>query len=187
MKEITPPSLRFWAARLEGEGVDKSRRTVGDLKDIFEDKVALAALPANTVAYEVSSYLPVADGTPGGLYFGISYLHPVMVGDEYMMTKGHFHTNIDRAEFYWGLEGEGVLLLMDEKRDFWAEKVFPGSLHYIPGGVAHRLVNTGDVVLAVGACWPSDAGHDYGSIAKDGFSARVKKIGGIPTLVKSDK
>jgi len=183
MNEIKPSPLLFSAARLEGPGVEKSRRMLGDLAEIFEDREALEALPADTVAYEVASYMPVADGTPGGLFFGISYLHPVMVGDEYMMTKGHFHNRIDRAEFYWGLEGEGVLLMMDGERGCRAETVSPGSLHYIPGGVAHRLVNTGDVILAVGACWPSDAGHDYGSIARDGFSARVKKVDGKPALI----
>ena len=63
----------------------------------------------NQLAYEVSSFLPEKEGTPGGLYFGITYLYPGKVGNEYMMTKGHYHANVDRAEFYWGLEGEGML------------------------------------------------------------------------------
>jgi glucose-6-phosphate isomerase len=99
------------------------------------------------------------------------------------MTKGHFHSQTDRAEFYWGVKGKGMLILMDRSRKTWAEEVFPGSLHYIGGDVAHRLANTGDENLVVGACWPSDAGHDYEEIAINGFSARLMEVNGVPTLV----
>lgn len=73
---------------------------------------------------------------------------------------------------------------MDESGKCWFEPIRPGSLHYIPGCVAHRLANTGDTPLRVGACWPSDAGHDYASIAEHGFTARLMNVGGIPTLVQ---
>ena len=140
--EIVFPRLFFTGNRLLGERVGNVSRTLGDLRGIFADVDAFSRMPQNMPAYEVSSFLPEQEGTPGGLYFGITYLHPGKVGDEYFMTKGHFHANIDRAEFYWGLEGEGMLILMDQSRRVWAERVFPGSLHYIPGGVAHRMANT---------------------------------------------
>ena len=93
------------------------------------------------------------------------------------MTKGHFHAQSDRAEFYWGIQGKGMLVLMDRNRNTWAEEVYPGSLHYIGGEIAHRLANIGNEKLIVGACWPSDAGHDYEEIAKNGFSARLVETG----------
>ena len=125
--EIVFPRLFFTGNRLLGERVENVSRTLGDLRGIFADVDAFSRMPA----YEVSSFLPEQEGTPGGLYFGITYLHPGKVGNEYFMTKGHFHANIDRAEFYWGLEGEGMLILMDQLRRAWAELIFPGSLHYI--------------------------------------------------------
>ena len=100
-----------------------------------------------------------------------------------MMTKGHYHASIDRAEFYWGLAGEGMLILMDEQRNVWAERVFPGSLHYISGGVAHRMANVGSSLFSFAACWPSDAGHNYAEIAEKGFSARLIEVNGIPHLI----
>lgn len=127
--------------------------------------------------------MPEQEGTPGGLYFGITYLHPGKVGNEYFMTKGHFHANIDRAEFYWGLEGEGLLILMDQLRRVWVERVFPGSLHYIPGGMAHRMANTGNTLFSFAACWPSDAGHNYREIADHGFAARLLEVDGKPQLI----
>lgn len=149
----------------------------------FADVDAFSRMPQNILAYEVSSFLPEQEGTPGGLYFGITYLHPGKVGNEYFMTKGHFHANIDRAEFYWGLEGEGMLILMDQLRRVWAERVFPGSLHYIPGGVAHRMANTGNTLFSFAACWPSDAGHNYREIADHGFAARLLEVDGKPQLI----
>lgn len=139
--EIVFPRLFFTGNRLLGERVENVSRTLGDLRGIFADVDAFSRMPQNMPAYEVSSFLPEQEGTPGGLYFGITYLHPGKVGNEYFMTKGHFHANIDRAEFYWGLEGEGMLILMDQLRRVWTERIFPGSLHYIPGGVAHRIIS----------------------------------------------
>jgi glucose-6-phosphate isomerase len=100
-----------------------------------------------------------------------------------MMTKGHSHVFENRAEFYWCIEGEGMILFMDKDRNVWAEKMFAGSLHYIKGLTAHRAVNTGESVLSFGACWPSDAGHNYELIAKNGFSKRLMKVNGEPQLV----
>jgi len=59
----------------------------------------------------------------------------------------------------------------------------PGSTHLIPAYTAHRTVNIGDDELSFGACWPSDAGHNYGSIEGAGFSARVFRVDGVPKLV----
>jgi glucose-6-phosphate isomerase len=180
---IINPTLFFSGTQLTGEGVGCVTRTICDLKGIFHNEDARSAMPQDTVAYEVKSFLPVPEGTPGGLYFGITYLHPGKVGDEYFMTKGHFHACADRTEFYWTLEGEGMLIFMDGQRRVWAERMFPGSLHHIPGCVAHRVANTGSSLLSFAACWPSDAGHNYAEIAENGFAARLIEKNGIPDLI----
>lgn len=179
------PELIFTGKELIGAGVANAVRRLGDLKGVFEDEAAFAAMNPGEVVYRVSSVLPVAEGTPGGLYMGITTLMPGKVGDEYFMTKGHFHACVDRAEFYWGVEGEGMLILMDAGRRIRAERMFPGSLHYIPGGVAHRVANVGGQPLVFAASWPSDAGHDYDAIARDGFALRLKEVGGRPALVRA--
>lgn len=186
MEDITLSYLTVDLDNLQGPQVQRLVRPVRSVRELFEDREAFDRLPQNAPAYEVASYLPVAEGTPGGLFYGITRIHSWIVGDEYMMTKGHFHARIDRAEFYWGLRGEGLLLLMDGNRNCRAEKVFPGSLHYIGGGIAHRMINTGDEIFSFGACWPSDAGHDYATIARDGFAVRVKKVNGQPRIVKTE-
>ena len=172
---------------LHGDGIKESARTLADLANVFENEAARAAMPQNTVVYRVQSQEMVTEGTPGGLFFGTSNVMPGQVDGEYFMTKGHVHQHRETAEYYWCIQGKGALILMDENRSCWVEWMQPGTLHYIPGNVAHRLANTGSEVLRVGACWPADAGHDYGSIKEAGFSARLKCVDGQPVLVPVDE
>ncbi|NJL38771.1 MAG: cupin domain-containing protein [Leptolyngbyaceae cyanobacterium SM1_4_3] len=142
-------------------------------------------MDGETLAYSVQAYMPVAEGKSGGLFFGNSTVYPGKVGNEYFMTRGHFHALPDTGEYYWCISGEGALLLMDEQRATRAERMHPGSLHYIPGNIAHRVANTGKTPLVFNACWPSDAGHNYAEIARNGFSARLIDTDGKPNLVSS--
>lgn len=182
MEIITLPKVIFSGNSLVGPSVKKLTRTIGDLEGLFNDQKAFEEQDPGRTAYEVESYFPVPEGTEGGLFFGVTRLQPGLIGNEYMMTKGHSHVLKNRAEFYWGIEGEGMMLFMDNDRNTWAEKIFPGSLHYIKGFTAHRVANTGEAALSFGACWPSDAGHNYDLIAKHGFSKRLMKINGVPQL-----
>lgn len=179
----SPVGLALSGYRLTGGAVQHQSRRLKDISTIFQDAQAARDQDPETMVYTVQSWLPVAEGTPGGLFFGITNIYPGKVNREYFMTKGHFHETGDRAEYYWCVEGEGMLLLMDRMRNTWAERMFPGSLHYIPGETAHRVANTGSDILIFGACWPADAGHDYEEIAINGFSARLMETGGAPALV----
>ncbi len=168
---------------IKGKNVITAKKYLKDLPNIFGDEEAFSKIDDDTLIYEVQAILPVDEGIEGGLFYGKTIIHPGKVGDEYYMTKGHFHQKIDRAEFYWGIEGEGMLLLMDQKRNTWAEKIHPGSLHYIDGFIAHRTVNIGGTPLSFGACWPADAGHHYQEIMDNGFSARLIEVDGKPKLI----
>lgn len=178
----SPVKVSLSNYNLKGDPVINQTRKIKDLIAIFQNREAFSKADPEQLAYTVQAWMPVAEGTPGGLFFGISTILPGKIGDEYFMTKGHFHSLPDRGEFYWGVQGKGMLILMDQKRNTWAEEVYPGSLHYIGGYIAHRLANTGNEKLIVGACWPSDAGHDYEQIVVDGFSARLIEENGLPVL-----
>ena len=183
MSNISQPEITFINGKLEGNKIEKIDRRIKNLKDIFFDKAALAEINPETIVYEVESYFPVAQNTEGGLFYGITYIHPGLVGNEYFMTKGHFHKIKNRGEFYCTLKGEGMLILMDEKRNTWAERMYPGSMHYIKGNTAHRTANTGNSILSFSAYWPADAGHDYAIISEQGFSKIVINNNGKPALV----
>ena len=78
--KIVFPELFFTDKNLVGRDVLKISRNLSDLKGIFADAEAFERMPQNQLAYEVSSFLPEKEGTPGGLYFGITYLYPGKVG-----------------------------------------------------------------------------------------------------------
>jgi glucose-6-phosphate isomerase len=181
----SPVELALNNFEMKGEPIIYQLRQLKDLAGIFLDQKAVSEMNPESPVYSVQSWMPVREGTPGGLFFGASTLMPGKVGNEYFMTKGHFHAQSDRAEFYWGIQGKGMLLLMDRDRNTWGEEIYPGSLHYIGSEIAHRLANTGDENMVVGACWPSDAGHNYEEIAANGFSARLLEIDGMSMLIES--
>ena len=178
-----PVTTCWTTGHVGGAGMVRATRSIGDLKGLFADEGARAALPQDRLAYATECVFPVADGTAGGLFWGTTFIEPIVVGEEYLMTKGHYHAKPDRTEFYFTFAGEGLLLFMDRDRRCRAERMVPGSVHPIPPFTAHRTINVGSTVLSFGACWPSDAGHDYAAIARDGFSARVLRRGGVPVLV----
>ena len=182
---MTPQlTVDFLTGAISGAPLQETLRTVADMKGYFRDEVAWQSLDSQRVVYRVQAFLPVREGEEGGLFLGNTFIEPGMVADEYFMTKGHFHRNRNRSEFYITITGRGALILMDEGRRTVFEPMEPGSVHYVPFNTAHRVANTGDSVLSFLACWPSDAGHDYGTIASKGFSARIRKINGVATLVE---
>ncbi len=103
------------------------------------------------------------------------------------MTKGHYHAERRRSEYYLTVVGRGALILMDENRRTTFEPMSSGQLQYIPAHTAHRVANTGDSVLAFLACWPSDAGHDYNIAGGQGFGARVLRRDGKPVFTLTDE
>lgn len=173
MKITEPKNLFTWRGVPGGEGVVCHQKRYKDVMHLYKQK---NQLDGDTVMYTVYS-LPEKPA-PGNLLWGLSLLHPVMVGNECNMTRGHFHKNLACEEYYWGMSGSGLLMLMDATGYCWAEKVYPGSLHRIDGHWAHRLINTSDQDLNVVCCWGADAGHDYERIETMPFPYRVGKING---------
>jgi glucose-6-phosphate isomerase, archaeal len=176
-----------WASGLLATAGDvrESVKLLGQLDGVFANSAALRAMDPSTVVYRVQAWCPVPDGTEGGLFWGSTMVEPGDVDGEYFMTHGHFHARRDRTEYYGTVEGEGALILMDENRKTRMETMSPGSLHFIPPHTGHRVANTGRAPLRFVACWPADAGHDYDSIRKHGFSARLLNVNGSATLVRS--
>jgi len=168
--------------RMNGPAIQRSVKTLGQLNGIFLDPEAWSSLDPDIPVYTVQWQEPHPPGTPGELSWGSTCLEPGRVGDEYFMTRGHFHAKRHCAEYYCTAQGHGMLLLMDENRNSRVEVMTPGSLHHIPGHTAHRTVNTGETPLLFWACWPGDAGHDYETIARHNFSARILHRNGGPEV-----
>jgi glucose-6-phosphate isomerase len=166
-----------------GDAVTESRRTIADLHGYFLDEAARAAIDQRTLAYRVQSFEPQPEGHPGAVCCATTFLEPGRVGDEYFLTRGHFHAAEDRAELEVTISGTGALVLMTRDRRTWMEAMTPGSVHHVPPGIAHRVANTGETPLVFISYWPSETGHDYRAIADVGFGARVLRVQGVPVLV----
>jgi glucose-6-phosphate isomerase len=176
------PRVDWVTGALDGPEIGRSRKTLGDIRELFLDQKASQSVVTERLIYSVEWWAPVPEKTEGGLFWGVTVVEPGLVGNEYFMTHGHFHAKANRTEFYSTLQGEGALILMNEQRKTWMESMTPGSLHHIPPRTAHRVANTGSIPLRFVACWPSDAGYDYAEIRNNGFSARLLCLNGIPVL-----
>jgi len=163
-------------------------RRLSDMKGQFHDQEAYQAMleEEDRILYEV--YDVKRPEQAGELIPGLSIVHPGKVGDEYYMTKGHFHTVIDTAELYYCLRGEGMIVMETPAGEFTAERLKPHTLVYIPPRWSHRSVNTSPTEsLATFFVYPANAGHDYGSIERRGFRKLVVERDGGPQLVDNPR
>jgi glucose-6-phosphate isomerase len=160
-------------------------RRLSDIQAIFHDRQAAKKMleSGDVIVYEVLEVdIPEERGH---LRFSTTILHPGAVGDEYFMTKGHYHAERDTAEFYYSLSGKGIMLLENEEGDFESHKFNEGTAVYVPPYYAHRSVNTGNENLIILCVYPADAGHDYGAIEKAGFRKRAVERDGKVELIQS--
>jgi glucose-6-phosphate isomerase len=151
-------------------GGEMVTRRLSDLRGTFTDQRAFeeALRAGDPVLYTVSAVTP-ADG-PGQLHYGLGVLHPGRIGQEYHLTKGHYHSNRECAEVYLCLRGAGMMLLEDETTgESRLLSLGANEVVYVPGHTAHRTINVGDEPLVYVGVYPSRAGHDYGAIARRNF------------------
>lgn len=123
----------------------------------------------------------------GELNQGMSIVHPGKVGNEYFMTKGHFHSILETAELYYCLGGKGYMIMETKEGEWHAEKLSTGTAVYVPGGWAHRSVNISDVDLVTLFIYLADAGHDYATIEEKGFRKIVVEENGDPVIQDNPK
>jgi glucose-6-phosphate isomerase, archaeal len=110
----------------------------------------------------------------GELLTGVSVVHPGKVGNEFFMTKGHFHALLETAEVYLCLKGEGYMVMENPEGDCQVEPLAPGKVLYVPPRWAHRSVCTSrQEDLVTFFIYPGNAGHDYGAIEGQGFRKLV--------------
>jgi len=119
-------------------------RRLSSLRGQYSDSDAYQRLleSGDPIVYEV--YEISRPEVAGELRTGLSVIHPGRVGNEYFMTKGHFHAVIDTAETYYCVKGRGVLLMENAQGDSAVEELVPGRGAYVAPGWAHRSINTGD-------------------------------------------
>jgi len=159
-------------------------RTLSAMVGQFADQRAYDAALAreDVLLYEV--YEIKRPEVAGELLHGISIVHPGVVGEEYFMTKGHFHAELETAEVYYCMKGQGMMVMETPEGDWAVEELRPGRVLYVPPRWAHRSVNTGqDENLVTFFVYPAHAGHDYGTIEAHGFRKLILQKDGQPRIV----
>ena len=136
--------------------------------------------------YEV--YEKLVPEKEGELLQGLSIVNPGKVGNEYFMTKGHFHSILETAELYYCLKGQGYMMMETPEGLCQAERLEPGVAVYVPGSWAHRSINaSSDEKLVTLFCYPANTGHDYGTIKEKGFRKIVIEENGKPEIIDNPK
>ena len=152
-------------------------RNASSMKGHYADAGALEKLieAGDPLHYEV--FDKTIPEEYGHLSFGLSKLQPGMVGEEFFMTKGHYHEISETAEVYLCLRGKGYMLMKTTEGECRAEYMERGRVVYVPPYWAHRSVNVGDEPFITFYVYPGDAGHNYGDIEEEGFPKRIYKRG----------
>ncbi len=163
-------------------------RRLSSLRGQFLDAAACEARLAeeDPLLYEVYEFR--RPELPGELLSGISIVHPGKIGQEYFMTKGHFHQVLETAEVYYCLSGQGLMVMETPEGETSVAALVPGALLYVPPRWAHRSVNTSpDEDLVTFFVYPAHAGHDYGTIETQGFRVCVVDRGQGPEVIANPR
>lgn len=162
-------------------------RRLSDMKGMFYDSKAVEEIleKEDPIIYSFSEKILPEEN--GHLQLATTRILPGKIGNEYYMTKGHYHRRVDTSEVYLGLEGEGCLLVQTEKGEFESIHIRPGIIAYIPPYWGHRMVNTGSTPFVFFAVYPGDAGHNYGDIEKTGFIKILVEREGKPVLIDNPR
>ena len=188
-KGTTHKSLTIKVDLISGliKGFPVLERNLSYMKGIFADDAAYDALLAKGDIRIYDFFDLGLPNTDTELAVGTSIVYPGKVGDEYFMTKGHFHTILATAEIYYCLNGEGFMLLESPEGDWSAQPLKPGVMVYVPPRYAHRSINTGSVPMVTFFCFRGDAGHDYGTIETKGYRKLIVEQDGKPVVVDNPK
>jgi len=164
------------------------QRRLSDMRNIYIDEEARERIEreeGDRLIYEV--FVTKLPEKEGHLSYGTTIIYPGCVGEEFHITKGHFHKLRNRAEVYIGISGEGCLIMQSEDGSFRSLKMKRGTVAYVPPNWAHRTGNIGNEPFSFFAIWPGDAGHDYGAIERSSFAKVLVVRGGQAVLIDNPK
>jgi glucose-6-phosphate isomerase len=167
--------------------MELDQRKVSHLAKMFYDLQAVDAIirQGDRPVYEIRYYPFITDNSDMAL--GTTTIFPGKVGNEYHMTKGHFHARNDQPEVYHCVQGEGILQMMTLEGEYVAAPWKQDTITHIPPQFAHRVVNTGATPLVFVAVFHVAAGHVYGPIEERGFRYMVVEEDGKPKEVPNPR
>ncbi len=93
-------------------------RKLSDMKGMFLDRESRDRIlkGEDPVIYSFSEKIQSEE--PEHLQIALTSIYPGKIGEEYYMTKGHYHKLAHTAEAYLGLQGKGCLLMQTPEGEF---------------------------------------------------------------------
>jgi len=186
-KVLKPFTVDFNLITGLSETRESTKRPLSKMKGMYADQVAFESILKNDDPLVYEFYELDLPETAGNLLFGTSIVYPGKVGDEYFMTKGHFHTILETGEVYYCLSGYGAMLMENPEGDWDIQYFSPGKVVYVPPRYAHRSINLGNEPLVTFFTFRADAGHDYGTIETKGYRKLVVERDGKPEIIDNPK
>jgi len=113
-------------------------RRIKDIENVLLDERTAKANPEQELYY---MYRGVKEEK--GLRYDITVVPPFLMGDEFVKTKGHFHSS-SHSEMYIVLEGEAIFLMqkgVDKVEDIYAVKAIKGDVAIVNKGYGHITIN----------------------------------------------
>jgi len=163
------------------------QRHLSDLQDYFYDKSAVSSMLMKSDPLIYEYWEMEYAGTGNGLSFGMTCIQPGRIGNEYFLTKGHFHADGMGDEMHMILEGKGLVLLSDREGNSMCMEMLPAKICYYPGHLAHRTINTGIKPLVFVGIWQPNIVHDYETIKRSGFPKVVLASRSGPELINNPR
>jgi len=137
-------------------------RYLNDMKGVLFDQEWTKTAP-NHELYYMYRGLEEKDN----LRYDITVIPPRMLGEEFVKTKGHYHTE-GRGELYIVLEGEAFFLMQQEENgkiiDAYCVKGKKGDYISIPGQYGHITINNSSQTLKMANWISKDCKSDYSKI-----------------------
>lgn len=148
---------------------EKKKRTLKEMKDVILDKKWFQKADKNLPLY----FMYRGIDFKGNLRYDITILPPLLLGKEFLKTKGHRHFKYE--EKYIVLKGKAFFLLQkyNEKKDILEEivvfKAKKGDEILIPPKYDHVTINPSKKTTLILGNWISlNAKSDYSFLRKKG-------------------
>jgi glucose-6-phosphate isomerase len=188
MKDNKSFSIKF--SLKDGRSPDRTptRRMLSEMKGMYLDNEAFNFLVEKEDVCVYEFYQLGIPEKSSDLAFGTTIIYSGKVGNEYFMTKGHFHERLETAEVYYCTRGKGYLIMEDLEGKTEVHEMSPGISVYVPPNFAHRSINisTSEPFIMF-FVFRADAGHDYKTIETKGFRKIVIERKGRPEIIDNPK
>jgi glucose-6-phosphate isomerase len=136
-------------------------RTIDDMRNVMCD-----ASWADNAKNQDLYYMYRGVKEDGELRYDITVIPSLMLGEEFVKTKGHFHST-GHSEFYTVLEGEAIYLMQKkDSTDAYYINAHKGESVIIPGEYGHITINATDKVLKMANWISKNCVSEYDNITK---------------------